>query len=222
MTSTAGKSENVRNNGAKLARVFFMLALGIVALGMAHVPSEANDRLPRIAGLATATGEAKAPYGWVDFCRRNPQECAVSASEPDRVRLDERVWRMIQTVNRQVNAEIQPITDMDHWGVIERWDIPTDGMGDCEDYVLLKRQRLTQAGLPARALRATVVVDAAGEGHAVLMLRTDRGDYILDNKRDSILPWGQTGYMFIKRERQESFGWTSLGGAVSPSETAAR
>ena len=29
----------------------------------------------------------------------------------------------------------------------------------------------------------TVVIDEQGEGHAVLMVRTDRGDFILDNKR---------------------------------------
>lgn len=222
MTSTMGEPGKPRSKQTTAARIFVTLALVVLAVGVWHAPSEARDLLPRVAGLAVAAGDAKAPYGWVDFCRSNARECAVNPSEPDRIQLEENVWRLIQTINRRVNAEIQPITDMDHWGMVERWDIPTDGMGDCEDYVLLKRRRLVQAGLPARALRATVVVDPAGEGHAVLMLRTDRGDYILDNKRDSILPWGQTGYVFIKRERQEGFGWTSLGGAVSPTETAAR
>ena len=61
-------------------------------------------------------------------------------------------------------------------------------------------------GLPRRAMRMTVVIDELGEGHAVLMVRTDQGDYILDNKTSSILPWDETGYVFIKRESQSGDG----------------
>ena len=94
----------------------------------------------------------------------------------------------IVDVNERVNATILPVTDQDHWGVADRWDYPDDGMGDCEDIQLLKRRVLIEAGLPQRALRMTVVIDELGAGHAVLMARTDRGDYILDNKRKAVLP----------------------------------
>ena len=68
----------------------------------------------------------------------------------------------------------------------------------------------------------TVVVDEAGDGHAVLMIRTDRGDLILDNKTDAILPWHRTGYAIVKRESQSSAAaWVSLGVAAAPSATAA-
>ena len=79
-----------------------------------------------------------------------------------------------------------------------------------------------EAGLPRRALRMTVVIDERGDGHAVLMVRTDRGDFILDNKHQSVLPWHQTGYVYIKREGQDGRAWASLGGAVSPVTTANR
>ena len=102
----------------------------------------------------------------------------------------------------------------------DRWDIPDDGYGDCEDYQLLKRKLLVKAGLPRRALRMTVVVDQQGEGHAVLMVRTDRGDFILDNKQNSILPWSQTKYRFVKRESDNGRSWVSLGGVESPLATA--
>ena len=88
------------------------------------------------------------------------------------------------------------------------------------DYQPLKRKLLVEAGLPRRALRMTVVIDERGDGHAVLMVRTDRGDFILDNKHQSVLPWHQTGYVYIKREGQDGRAWTSLGGAVSPTTTA--
>ena len=102
-----------------------------------------------------------------------------------------------------MNARIKPITDKDHWGVVDRWEFPDDGKGDCEDYQLLKRKMLAERGLPRRAMRMTVVIDELGEGHAVLMIRTDRGDYILDNKTSAVLPWDQTGYVYVKRESQD-------------------
>ena len=117
---------------------------------------------------------------------------------------------MLVTVNRAVNKRIKPITDLKHWGVIDRWDFPDDGWGDCEDYQLLKRKLLVERGLPRRAMRMTVVQDDKGEGHAVLMVRTDRGDFILDNQRAAILPWKRTGYVFVKREGQASQAWVSL------------
>jgi len=83
-------------------------------------------------------------------------------------------------------------------------------MGDCEDYQLLKRRMLIEAGLPRRALRMTVVIDENGEGHAVLTVRTDRGDVILDNKSDEVLEWFRTNYRYIKRESAETMGWVYL------------
>ena len=98
------------------------------------------------------------------------------------------------------------MTDKEHWGVVDSWDFPDDGYGDCEDYQLLKRKLLAEHGLSRRAMRMTVVIDEQGEGHAVLMVRTDRGDYILDNKPMRVLPWEQTGYVFVKREGHDSHG----------------
>ena len=66
----------------------------------------------------------------------------------------------------------------------------------------------------------TVVIDEEGSGHAVMMVRTDRGDLILDNRRTSILPWTQTGYVYVKAEGQDGLAWMSLGGATSPVATA--
>ena len=76
-------------------------------------------------------------------------------------------------VNAWVNESIKPMTDLEHWGVVERWNYPDDGYGDCEDYVLLKRRMLMQAGWPREALLITVVRDKKGDGHAVLTVKTD-------------------------------------------------
>jgi predicted transglutaminase-like cysteine proteinase len=104
------------------------------------------------------------------------------------------------------------MTDMDHWGVIERWSYPDDGYGDCEDYVLLKRRMLMQAGWPRQALLITVVRDLKGEGHALLTVKTDKGEFILDNQEDHILLWSETSYHFVKRQSQADQNvWVSLG-----------
>ncbi|HEX8164218.1 MAG TPA: transglutaminase-like cysteine peptidase [Beijerinckiaceae bacterium] len=167
-------------------------------------------------------GSARPVAAWNDFCRRYPSECAVDTSEPAKITMTPEIWKTIMAVNRRVNGRIKPMTDKAHWGVVDRWDFPDDGYGDCEDYQLLKRKLLAERGIPRRAMRMTVVIDELNEGHAVLMIRSDKGDYILDNKTNAVLPWGETGYVYVKREGQESTAWVSLGGVTSPTATANR
>jgi predicted transglutaminase-like cysteine proteinase len=90
--------------------------------------------------------------------------------------------------------------------------LPNDGYGDCEDYVLLKRKMLMDAGWPREALLITVVRDKKGEGHAVLTVKSDKGEYVLDNQNESVLAWTETGYRFVKRQSQSDPNvWVSLG-----------
>ena len=174
------------------------------------------------AGVTIERGSARPIAGWVDFCQRYPQECVIDASEPAIITLDRDNWALINEVNRTVNAEITPKTDMELYGVPDYWTFPYSGYGDCEDYQLLKRKRLADAGLPRRAMRMTVVIDEQGEGHAVLMIRTDRGDFILDNVTDEVVSWHETPYIYVSRESQHAIAWTSLGHTVAPTATAAR
>jgi predicted transglutaminase-like cysteine proteinase len=210
-------------------RIGVAAALQIGCLGLALVmggaaPAEAQTlaSLPAPSQTLDRTGSARPVAAWTNFCERYPAECAVDVSEPAILTLTPEVWRTIVSVNRSVNKRIKPMTDFKHWGVVDRWDFPDDGYGDCEDYQLLKRRLLVEHGLPRRAMRMTVVIDEQGEGHAVLMVRTDRGDFILDNKRMSVLPWKDTGYVFVKREGHDSLAWVSLNGVTSPTVTANR
>jgi predicted transglutaminase-like cysteine proteinase len=103
------------------------------------------------------------------------------------------------------------MTDIEHWGVIDRWDIPTDQKGDCEDFALLKRKTLRALGLPQSALLMTVVINDHDEGHAVLTVATDHGDLILDNVTDQIISWDQTHYYFVERQSMNDPNiWTRL------------
>lgn len=155
------------------------------------------------------TGWATAPVGHIGFCRTFPREC-VAAGNAQPVRLDDERWRQLVRINEQVNRTVSPITDSERYGVEEMWILPT-AQGDCEDYVLLKRQKLMQEGWPSGALLITVVFDEEGEGHAVLAVRTDRGDMILDNKVDAIRPWTETAYRYVKRQSDaDPKRWVSI------------
>jgi predicted transglutaminase-like cysteine proteinase len=144
-------------------------------------------------------GLAQPPYGFVGFCERTPQQCAQGPQEEQRFFASPARMAELDAVNRAVNHEIEPVTDIEQYGVTDYWTIPTT-KGDCEDYVLLKRKRLMELGWPASALLVTVVRDERGEGHAVLTARTIQGDFILDNKTDEIRIWHRTRYDFVMRQ----------------------
>jgi predicted transglutaminase-like cysteine proteinase len=211
-----------RENARIQSKVVFGLAACIIAIGAIGAPAQAQTlaALPFPSTAFGTDGTAKPTAGWLKFCERLPDECTVDLSEPTVVQLTIPGWQTLVRVNRQVNAAITPMTDQEHWGSDDRWDFAEDGYGDCEDYQLVKRRRLVEAGFPRRVLRMTVVINNEGRGHAVLMIRTDRGDFVLENKRDVLLPWEQTGYVYIKREGSDGLAWTSLGSATAPVATA--
>jgi predicted transglutaminase-like cysteine proteinase len=189
-----------------------------------------------LAALATPTANAgstqrlyigvggltRPPIGWVGFCAEYAGECDTKPLEARDVVLTPQAWRDLARINKWVNDSVWPITDMEHWGVIDRWNYPDDGYGDCEDYVLLKRKLLMQAGWPRQALLITVVRDHNDEGHAILTVKTDKGEFILDNQTPEILLWSETGYQFVKRQSQtDPNTWQSLGDPRPAIATAA-
>ena len=202
--------------GAVVAILATMLGCGTTAR------TEVLTALPAASAPAVPVGEGRPIAAWVTFCQTYAPECALDRSQPLRVTLTPSLWAAVVAVNRRVNRTIRPVTDQEHWGVPDIWSLAEDGMGDCEDFQLLKRRQLAELGVPRRAMRMTVVIDETGEGHAVLSLLTDRGDLILDNKTSAVLPWHQTGYTFIKRESGDTLAWVSLGGVTSPVMTANR
>jgi len=175
------------------------------------------------ASYAAVGQETSVPYGWVDFCRRYEGECNDERLAPADINLSARALREIARINRWVNAHVEPLSDMDHWGLVDRWDYPLDGKGDCEDYALLKRKMLIELGFPRQALLMTVVKDESQEGHAILTLKTNRGEFVLDNLNDDMKPWTAAAYRFVKRQSQENPNvWVMLGAPVDAPLTTAR
>ncbi len=191
-------------------RVFgaVVAAAAIAALLTAPAANAANER-PLFVNLGASS---RAPIGWVEFCSRHPAECESKALDARDVVLSQKAWKDLVRINAWVNATIKPKTDLEHWGVVEKWSYPDDGYGDCEDYVLLKRKLLIQAGWPRQALLVTVVREQNGDGHAVLTVKTDKGEFILDNQNTEILLWSETSYRFVKRQAQSDPNtWVALG-----------
>ena len=194
--------------GRRRAAAGVILLTSIAALLAAPTASMAQEHAAFIAvGAVTMP-----PIGWAEFCVEYEPECETTPSLPRDVALTTRGWAELKRINVAVNTQVKPMTDMDHWGVVERWNYPDDGYGDCEDYALEKRKRLMQADWPREALLMTVVRDTNGNGHAILTVKTDRGEYILDNQTNDVLLWADTGYRFVKRQSQSDPNvWVSLG-----------
>jgi predicted transglutaminase-like cysteine proteinase len=178
---------------------------GLLVLLAFTTASQANaNRWMNIAGITSS------PIGHVTFCRRHPSECKFRASDSAPPVLTEKLWAQLIEVNNHFNMSIQPVTDQEYYNVAELWTYPKS-FGDCEDYVLAKRKKLMKRGWPESALLITVVRDQAGDGHAVLTVRTDRGDVILDNKDGRIQLWNETPYRYLKRQSENaSRDWVSI------------
>jgi predicted transglutaminase-like cysteine proteinase len=205
---------------------------GIVLFAMPAGMAAAGDRTASLGEpsaierpvYATVGEPTRPPIGWVEFCIEYKTECDTRPSAPRDVVLTPKAWVDMLKINAWANQSIKPMTDLEHWGVVERWNYPEDGYGDCEDYVLLKRRLLIQAGWPREALLITVVRDKKGDGHAVLTVKTNHGEFILDNQEPQVLPWTKTGYRFVKRQSQSDPNvWVSLSEPrVAPATVSAR
>ncbi|KQX42454.1 transglutaminase [Devosia sp. Root436] len=192
---------NKKGLGAALLSALMALAIGN--------PAQAFDTT-NVAFVQTVGGTTSIPVGHAEFCKSRPDECRANADPVAAVPLTEALWQQLLAVNAGINQHVVPVTDQELYQVAEFWTYP-NGYGDCEDYALAKRRELINAGWPASTLLMAVVKQANGEGHAVLMVRTDRGDLVLDNQVGSIDLWSQTPYKFIKRQSQANAGqWVDM------------
>lgn len=180
---------------------------GAFAFFFSLVAAQAAMALPANIPLAGATNQ---PIGHYEFCKSYSDECGPSGADDGPLKLTQENWKTILNVNYSANTEYAPLTDMEIYGVEEKWTYP-DLAADCEDYVLIKRKHLIEKGISPANLLITVVLQPNGEGHAVLTVRTDRGDFVLDNMRNKVLLWSETEYRYLKRQSSTNAGkWVKL------------
>jgi hypothetical protein len=106
------------------------------------------------------------------------------------------------------------VTDLVAFGREELWTLPITEpdrprgkekpLGDCEDFALEKRKALIEAGIPQDALYLAVAVSAVTGLHAVLVIATDEGDFVLDNMSEWLVEWNKTSYVWIQRQASTS------------------
>lgn len=139
---------------------------------------------------------------------------AAPPGDPSAPEMTRELWSAIKRANDQVNRAFRQSTDIATYGKVDYWATPIEdgvGSGDCEDFVLEKQRALLAAGVPRQALNIAVVTTRAGEIHAVLLVATSQGEFVLDNLTPWIDPWNKTGYHFIQREvGGEAFKWVMV------------
>lgn len=163
------------------------------------------------AGAMITGGLTSQPIGHYEFCKRFASECSIRPRDSGPVIVTDALWNQISTINKAVNAAVKPMSDYDVYGQDEYWAYPEQSVGDCEDYVLEKRRQLNALGISLSNLLITVLRKPDGEGHAVLTVRTNRGDFILDNLNDELRAWNETGYQFLKRQAANHTGrWVTI------------
>lgn len=193
------------------------LAAAVAAALLAPLPAQgagSTSGMERVAPprFAVEHGSTLPPVGFVRFCDRNPADCRDSTPGTRRVVMSAARWRIVYQLNAYVNGKISPMSDAELYGEDEYWTYPSRA-GDCEDYVLMKKRYLEEIGFAGSALLITVVLDERNEGHAVLTLRTDDGDFVLDNRRNEIRRWSELDYVFLKRQSErDPREWVALDG----------
>jgi predicted transglutaminase-like cysteine proteinase len=196
-------------------RVASSLALAaLIATGFAGSAEAAGA-----AGIAPSTSitlrePVPIPVGYYELCVSTPSVCRPRAGRKPRtgdgaVRATPELFSELQAVTVAVNRAIIPVADRDAPG-IGKWRVDAKA-GNCKDYVLTKRQRLLEAGLPSSAALVAIVRLWSGEQHAVLVVRTDQGDYVLDNLDDSVRPWRSVSYRWEKiQSPTDTWIWNRL------------
>ena len=134
-----------------------------------------------------------APFAYLKFCQRAPQDCA-GDGRAAWVELTPERLSELRAVNEVVNRRIAPsagISSEEAWSLTAR-------RGNCNTFALQKRHDLLARGWPVGSLLLAVVTTPAGTGHLVLVIRSARGDVVLDNLRAEIRDWTRTGYRWHK------------------------
>lgn len=149
-----------------------------------------------------------APAGANNLCGRYPWACQTTGTG---TRVSGQQLDLAIRLNRQINRQVSSISDQSQYSTAEHWSLPTARGGDCEDFALIKKKRLIEAGIDPQMLLVSTALDQNRNAHAVLVMRTSQGDFILDNLRDEVLHWRQTGYTFLRmQDPSNPSRWTAV------------
>lgn len=173
----------------------------------AATPEEIREVLfsseARTRHLQLPVNELRSSFGpYTAYCQRFPEHCNLSG--PSIIPVSSHTGLLLHAVNADANRSIQNARDMDLYGREEFWAFPSHGAGDCEDIALFKREQLVRLGLPRAAMTIAIVHHKREMfPHAVLLVETTAGTYLLDNLANEIVVWHEAPYNFEARERPD-------------------
>ena len=142
-----------------------------------------------------------APFAHILFCKKNPEDCRPDGSGRTVAPADAATMKRLREVNTAVNASIRATPDA-RGPLGDVWSL-SPVKGDCDDYAVTKRHRLIAMGLPVGSLRLVVAMTQGGEGHAVLLAKTEQGDIVLDNRSSRLRSWRESGLTLLKIQSAE-------------------
>lgn len=174
-----------------------------------------HNRVVIDPGAMNEGRETQGPRAWQAMCNRKPELCAersLQAYTDPVIRLipkEQRAYAHRQVVvdlNPEMRRELEAVNLIVNKMVREQPDRGDDFwelnivQGDCEDFALLKQQVLVRLGWPRSSVLIGVVEGDVYPYHAVLIVRTRQGDFVLDNLTDRVVDWKDTVYSWVIRE----------------------
>lgn len=178
--------------------------------------------VPAPATAQTAGAPTLPHIGYLLMCMRDKDEALPECTErPGRSKepMGSELWEALNSVTWFVNRSVEPMDDSVQYQQADYWTYPESGSGDCEDYALEKKRQLINRGYSPNALDLAVVLEqecyedlSLCSAHAVLIVATDRGEFVLDNLNDAVKPIEQTDYIYLKRQQQD-LTWVRVPGA---------
>jgi predicted transglutaminase-like cysteine proteinase len=144
-----------------------------------------------------------APFGHIRFCVQNPDECEASThvSSTQAAATTDAVEQARQ-INELVNNAIEPQSD-DAKATGDVWTLAPSA-GDCDDYAVTKRSFLIKAGWSAANVLLAHVVTRQGIDHLVTIIRTDDGDFVLDNLDRTVRAVHEVRYRWVSVQSAEN------------------
>lgn len=173
----------------------FMMASAASVTRSATQPAiERQQNYPSLFGTKEIKSDNIKPFNkWTDMLARFEDQVNAQASAP---RLQ--MWKAslrsmkslsteekIKAVNEYVNRT-RYIEDNQNWSKSDYWATPIEFFsrgGDCEDFAIAKYASLRALGVPHDQMRIAIVQDQIKNiPHAVLIVYSDEGTFVLDNQ----------------------------------------
>jgi len=153
-------------------------------------------------------GPATPPAGFVAFNTKTREDHPKRVVVPAIIQIEPEIWSLIRELNAWVNGSVRYQRND-----TEEWAYPVNAIGDCRGIALLKRRVLTENKIPRPALALAAVLDSEKRGHVVVVMRTNRGEFVLDNQHNEVRHWSRARVEFLMRQE---YGCPAQWVALSP------